>query len=162
MPTLDWIFLSVLAASMLLGAWRGLVSEILSLLGWIAAFMLAQWYAPQAAAWLPVAGAAAPLQYAAGFVVVFVATVFTAGIVAFGARGLISAVGLRPSDRLLGAGFGLMRGVLLLVAVTVVVSITPLKNSKDWQASQGVLVAKLILNGLKPILPPQFGSYLSS
>jgi membrane protein required for colicin V production len=63
---------------------------------------------------------------------------------------------------LLGAGFGLMRGALLVVAVTVVVSITPLKNSKDWQASQGVLVAKLILNGLKPILPPQFGSYLSS
>ena len=38
MTTLDWIFVAVLLGSMLLGAWRGLVYEVLSLLGWIVAF----------------------------------------------------------------------------------------------------------------------------
>ena len=46
MATLDWVFLGVLAISLLLGALRGLVYEVLSVLGWIAAFLLAQWLAP--------------------------------------------------------------------------------------------------------------------
>ena len=33
----------------LLGLWRGLVFEVLSLLGWVAAFLLAQWLAPRLA-----------------------------------------------------------------------------------------------------------------
>ena len=45
MAMLDWIFLAVLLASMLIGAWRGLVFEVLSALGWLVAFMAAQWWA---------------------------------------------------------------------------------------------------------------------
>ena len=50
MPMLDWVFLAVLAASLLLGAWRGLVYEVLSVTSWVAAFIVAQWLAPDAAA----------------------------------------------------------------------------------------------------------------
>ena len=53
MSTTDWILLALLAASMVLGAWRGLVYEVLSVLGWIAAFLLAQWFAPDVADKLP-------------------------------------------------------------------------------------------------------------
>ena len=45
MAALDWIFAAVLLASMLIGAWRGLVFEVLSVLGWVAAFFAAQWFA---------------------------------------------------------------------------------------------------------------------
>ena len=45
MLTLDWILLAVLLASLLLGAWRGLVYEVLSVLNWVASFVLAQWWA---------------------------------------------------------------------------------------------------------------------
>ncbi|TXJ07919.1 MAG: CvpA family protein, partial [Alicycliphilus sp.] len=38
MAALDWVFLTVLAASLLIGAWRGLVFELLSLAGWVVAF----------------------------------------------------------------------------------------------------------------------------
>ena len=64
MATLDWVFLTVLAASLALGAWRGLVYEVLSVLGWIAAFVLAQWLAPDAAAWLPMGRSGEALRYA--------------------------------------------------------------------------------------------------
>ena len=65
MPTLDWIFLAVLLLSMVIGAWRGLVFEVLSLLTWAAAFVLAQWFAPAAAQWLPMSGATEGIRYAA-------------------------------------------------------------------------------------------------
>ena len=76
MAALDWIFLGVLVASLVIGAWRGLVFEVLSLLGWVVSFFVAQWFAQDVANWLPMGDSAGALRYAAGFVVVFIASVF--------------------------------------------------------------------------------------
>lgn len=160
MPVLDWIFLAVLLLSMLLGAWRGLVFEVLSVLSWIAAFVLAQWLGPDVAQMLPLAGAAEVIRYVAGFLVVFVATVFAGGLIAWLVKQLAQAVGLRPADRALGALFGLVRGVILLLAATVVMEMTPLKSSEWWQQSRGAEVSTAVLKGLKPVLPEEFGKYL--
>ena len=43
MAPIDWTFLAVLLVSMLIGAWRGLVYELLSLAAWVVAFFAAQW-----------------------------------------------------------------------------------------------------------------------
>ncbi len=64
MPALDWIFVALLLASLLLGAWRGLVYEVLSVLAWIVAFVLAQWLAPGVAQRLPMSGATEMIRYA--------------------------------------------------------------------------------------------------
>src|SRR6218665_54107 len=71
MAALDFIFLPALLLSMLIGAWRGLVFELLSVLGWILSFFVAQWFAADMAAWLPMGDSAAALRYAAGFGVGF-------------------------------------------------------------------------------------------
>ena len=51
MAPIDWTFLAVLLVSMLIGAWRGLVYELLSLAAWVVAFFAAQWGAAEMAAW---------------------------------------------------------------------------------------------------------------
>ena len=56
LSAVDWILLAVLGLSLLLGMWRGIVQEVLSLAGWVAAFYVSQMYAPMAAAWLPMEG----------------------------------------------------------------------------------------------------------
>ncbi len=157
---LDWVFLAVLALSMALGAWRGLVYEVLSVAAWVAAFVLAQWLAPDMAAWLPMAKSSEVLRYAAGFVVVFVGALFAASLLAWLAKKLIEAVGLRPVDRVLGAAFGLVRGGVIVLAATVVVQMTPLKDTEGWNESAGAAIASKLLKGLKPILPERFGQYL--
>ena len=68
MPVLDWVFAAVLLMSMLLGAWRGFVYEVLSLISWVAAFVLAQWLAQDLAQRLPMSGASDTVRYASGFV----------------------------------------------------------------------------------------------
>ncbi len=161
MATLDWALIGVLAASALLGAWRGLVYEVLSVLGWLASFVMAQVFAPDAAQWLPVLQTAGqPLRYAAGFALVFIATAFAAGLLSWIAKKLIAAIGLRPVDRTLGAAFGLVRGVVLLLAGAVVVSMTALGTADWWQASQGARVLEVALKGVKPLVPQEFGQYL--
>lgn len=160
MAPLDWVFLSVLLFSLLVGAWRGLVYELISLASWFAAFVLAQWFAPAVAGHLPMAGAGEPLRYAAAFVVVFVGSLFAGSLIAFVLKKLISAVGMSPADRALGALFGLVRGAVLLLAVVVVVGMTPLHTAGWWQDALGPRVGNVVLAGIKPVLPQEFGKYL--
>ncbi len=160
MAALDWVFVAVLAASLLLGAWRGLVYEVLSVISWIAAFVLAQWLAPQVAALLPMSGAAEPVRYAAGFVLVFIGVVFAGGLLAWLIKKAVEAVGLRPIDRTLGAAFGLLRGAVLLLALAIVVNMTALQRAGWWAESRGADAATAALEGLKPVLPEQFRRYL--
>ena len=161
MITTDWVFVAVLAFSMLLGAWRGLVYEVLSVLGWAVSFYAAQYFAPRVAGLLPLQSSSDAVRYAAAFVLVFVAAVFAAGLLAFALKKLIDAIGLRPADRSMGAAFGLVRGVILLLAAAVVMDMTALKNSVWWQESKGAHVLSATLQGLKPVLPEKFSNYLN-
>ena len=158
-PT-DWILIAALAASMLLGALRGLVYEVLSVMGWIAAFLLAQWFSPDVAEKLPMQNSGEALRYAAAFVLVFIASVFLAGLISALMKKIISVVGLRPVDRMMGAIFGLFRGLILLLALSVVVHMTPLQESDWWLESQGGPMLMTLLKGLRPMLPEKFGAYL--
>ena len=157
----DWAFLGVLAVSLLIGAWRGLVYEVLSVIGWALSFYLAQWMAPDLATRLPLQGASNPVRYAAAFVLIFIVAVFLAGLLAVLLKKLVEAIGLRPADRTLGAAFGLVRGLILLLAVTVVINMTALKSSVWWQESKGADVLTAALKGLKPVLPEPFAKYLN-
>lgn len=161
MTGLDWILLGILLLSLMLGAWRGLVFEVLSVLGWAAAFFLAQWLAPEVGARLPMASLSDPLRYAAAFVLTFVLAVFVAGLLASLVRKLIAVVGLRPVDRVFGAAFGLVRGLVILLALTVVVEITALKTAPWWQTSTAAALLSVSLQGLKPVLPEGFARYLN-
>jgi membrane protein required for colicin V production len=160
MAATDWILIAALAASMLLGALRGLVYEVLSVMGWIAAFLLAQWFSPDVAEKLPMQNSSEALRYAAAFVLVFIASVFLAGLISALMKKIISVVGLRPVDRILGAIFGLFRGLILLLALSVVVQMTALQESDWWLKSQGGPMLMTLLKGLRPMLPEKFGAYL--
>ncbi len=160
MATLDWIVAAVLAASVLLGLWRGLVYEVLSVLNWLAAFVLAQWLSPRVALMLPLGQAGEPLRYAAAFVLVFILALFAGGLLAWLTKKLVEAIGLRPVDRALGGLFGLVRGMVAVLALAVVVHLTGLREGPWWTESMTAGVATAALRGLKPMVPESFGTYL--
>ena len=160
MTTLDWALLGVLVLSMLVGAWRGLVYEVLSVMGWAISFFAAQWFAPGVAGMLPLQSLSAPVRYAAAFVLVFIGVLVVCSLLTVAIKKLVQAVGLRPIDRTLGAGFGMLRGVILLLAATVVMNMTAFKSSAWWQESAGAGVLTTTLITIKPMLPAQFAKYL--
>jgi membrane protein required for colicin V production len=157
----DWILLGILVLSFVIGMWRGLVYEVLSVFVWLAAFILAQWFAPDVAEKLPMAGYAQPLRYATAFVLVFVGSAFVAGVIARSLRKMVAAVGLRPIDRTLGAIFGLFRGFILLLAVAVVMNMTYVGGLANWKNSLSATMLSPLLTKLKPLLPQEFGKYLT-
>ncbi len=149
----DWTLLAVLALSVVIGLWRGLVFEVLSLAGWVVAFIAAQALAPLAAAYVPVGVPGSALNHAIAFLATFVLALVVWALASRLVRLLIHATPLQPVDRVLGGVFGLARGAVLLLAVATVVMLSPAQRSTAWQQSRGAVWLATALQGLKPLLP---------
>ena len=163
LPTLGWIdgtLLAILAVSVAIGLWRGLVFELMSLVGWIVAYVLAQAYSPEVAARLPIGSAGSALNQGAGFAVAFVGVLLVWALLARLLRMIVRATPLTVLDRLLGAVFGALRGALLLLALATVVAFTPAAKSPEWAASRGATWLDALLHGLKPVLPADVARHL--
>ena len=162
LSALDWICAALLLASLMLGAWRGLVFELMSIAGWVLAFLVARWSADVVGNWLPMGESPEPLRYAAGFVLVFIAVAFLCGMLATLARQAAKALGVRPVDRVFGALFGALRGVLVLVVLAALVLMTPMREEDWWRGSLSSAWLEMTLSWLQPLLPASFGKSLSA
>jgi membrane protein required for colicin V production len=160
MSELDWIFLAVVLGSLALGAWRGFVHEVMSVLNWLLAFVLAQWLGAEVGQRLPMGGVSEVLRFAVGFVLVFVVVALVGGWLVWLLTKAVKKSGLQRVDRVLGAGFGVLRGVILLLAVAVVVAMTPMKENMWWRESKSAGLSMSALKWLKPALPQVLGRYL--
>lgn len=157
----DGVLGGILLLSMVVGAWRGLVHELMSLVGWVAAFFVAQWLAQDVAQWLPLWREAAPqVRYAVSFVLVFVVSMFAVALVSWLLGKVVSTAGLKPVDRSLGGIFGLVRGLVVLLVIAVVVHLLGMRSQDWWLDSRVTPVLSTLLAGLKPVLPQAMQAWL--
>ncbi len=149
----DWSLLAVLLVSVVIGLVRGFVFECLALAGWVVAWFAAQWAAPVLAPHIPVGVPGSGLNLGAAFALAFLAAIVVWTLLARLIRMLIHATPLSIPDRLLGAGFGVLRGGVLLLALASVVTLTPAAQSTPWRSSHGARWLAQTLQVLKPLLP---------
>ena len=149
----DWLLLAALVLSVLVGLWRGFVLEVLALAGWVVAYLAAHWLAPMWAPHLPIGEPQSKLNFVAAFALVFIATLVLWGLASRLVRLLVNATPLRGVDRVLGAAFGVVRGVVLLLVLATAVALTPAAQSPEWQRSQGAWLLADALQQIKPHLP---------
>jgi len=116
----DWLIIAALGLSMVLAAAQGFFLEVFSLAGVVVGFLLASWEYTRVAGHLTFINPPWAANLVA-FFLVFVATTILAGIIGRIASWGIKQAGLRWMDRVLGAAFGVVRGMLI---VTVVVMAT--------------------------------------
>jgi membrane protein required for colicin V production len=153
MTWLDYAVAGVFAVSMLLGAWRGLVREVLSVLGWVIAFLAANLLAGPIGPSMPQAIPTPELRVAAAFVAVFVAALVLASLAGLLLSGIVKSIGLGGVDRLLGAVFGAARGLLVVAAAALLAGLTSAPRQVYWRESvSGPLLAQ-IARTLQPLLP---------
>ncbi|MBH1987919.1 MAG: CvpA family protein [Burkholderiales bacterium] len=149
-----------LAISVLVGIWRGLVTELMALLGWVVAYLAAQFLGADVGRHVPVGEIGSRTNVVAGMAIAFMLTWITWAILTWGITQILKASGLGGADRLLGAVFGLMRGLIVALALSSFVSMTPLAQAESWRASRGVGWLDAALQGLRPILPPEVVQFL--
>lgn len=148
----DYLLIAVMAISMVIGLWRGLVVEVLSLTVWVAAFWLAVLFGGDLARWLDSVQQPAIRQFL-GYGGVFLATLLMGAIAVRLIGKLIAVSGLTVIDRLLGVGFGLIRGYALACSLVLGLGFTSLQQQPDWRESSllpGFIVGALWMRGFLP------------
>ena len=153
LTTLDWAVLGGLLLSVLIGLWRGLVFEVLSLLGWLAAWWVAQSFSGWAAAQLPWGAADSVWRAMGAYGLVFTVTLLACSLLARLVRLLVAATPLSVIDRFLGAAFGLLRGLLIALIVTTLLLWTPLAKTEVWKASWVANTLTDWVRQLQPLFP---------
>ena len=153
MTVFDYAVLTGISASVLLGLWRGVVSELLALAAWILAFLAARAVATEVAALLTGQIAEPGLRLAVAYVLVFVGVLLVVAIARMLISLLLKAVGLGLLDRLLGAGFGVLRGVLVVLAAVLVAGMTPLPKAVWWRDAMLAPPLETVIIAAKPWLP---------
>jgi membrane protein required for colicin V production len=147
----DIAFAAFLVLSIVVGIARGFIFQLLSLLGWFAALFAALWFTPMFQTYVHLGTASSGLNYGVTFACVFFAVLILWSLSARLVRAMIHATPLSGFDRLLGAGFGFVRGLVLLLVVAVVVGISPWKKAPAWQRSQGAVWLNVVLQELRPL-----------
>jgi membrane protein required for colicin V production len=159
MTWLDYAVIGVLLLSIAWGAWRGLVHELLSLAGWIMAFLAGNLFAAPLAEMFP-AAVRPELRVVIAFVLIFVGTLVVAALLSALLTKFLKVSVLHSLNRSLGALFGLLRGLLIIVALAMVAGLTSLPRKPDWtNSASGYSLAQTVIQ-LKPWLPPALAQRL--
>ncbi len=153
MTVFDYVLLAIVAMSALVGMWRGLVSEIMALVAWIAALGAAWMYAPSVAEMFADVIAEPAWRQVAGFAAIFVGVLLLAAILRFLLRELLRAAGLGPADRMFGTLFGVARGVAIAFALVLVGGMLGMAKEPWWVKSLLAPPLETAVIASKPWLP---------
>ncbi|OFZ65949.1 MAG: hypothetical protein A2V79_03325 [Betaproteobacteria bacterium RBG_16_56_24] len=133
MTGFDFIVLTILLVSLLIGLWRGLLHEVLSLLGWPIAFVLSRLSADSIALLLPMVEET--MRIAAAYALVFVAALIVWGILTRMMSKLLKAMGSDWTDRAMGGMFGIARGGLVVLVLTWLAGLTHVPEQPFWRGA---------------------------
>ena len=160
MTWLDYAVLGVLVVSVGWGIWRGLVREVVSLAGFVIAFLAANLFSGPLAEYVPDSVTHPEFRVLLAYVAVFILALVLTSLGGLILSKILKAAGLGGVDRALGALFGLARAALILLALALGAGLTGIPRDSQWTESlSGPYLARAAL-ALKPWLPPALAERL--
>ena len=135
MNAVDYVIIALLLVSAGIGAWRGAIREIINIASWVVAFIVAHAFstdlAPYFADWM-----ADPVyRLVVAWIVIFLAVLIFASLLASLLSELVRKLGLSGLDRLLGAIFGAVRGLLVVLVLALAAGMTKFPQSALWKSA---------------------------
>lgn len=151
----DALILALIGFSALIGFGRGLVREVLSLVIWSLALLLAWRHYPRLMPalepWLP----GETSRAAGAFGLMALGLVMAGGILGYLLTSLVELSGLRGTTRLLGGLLGALRGALILAMLAFLAALTPLPEQAWWQESRLIGRFQVLAERLLAEVPPE-------
>jgi membrane protein required for colicin V production len=156
----DLVLLGIVGISCLVGLLRGFIVEVMSLVVWLAAFWLAFVFGADAAQMFEPYVEAASARLLLGYTVLFVAALMVGGLATWLIGRMVKATGLSGTDRLLGLGFGLLRGAALGCILVLVLGFTPMPAEAWWKESRLLPGFQRGAEWMRAWLPEAVASYI--
>lgn len=154
--TLDLVIVAIVGVSTLLSFFRGFFGEFLSLAGWVFAIGMPLFFTHEFAAFLPQSIESPTARVSISAATLFVGSLLVSGIMTFLLRRVLSVAGLGIADRLLGSGFGAVRGVIIvaLIALAATASVS-IPQEKWWNQSALLPYFLRVSTFIHARLPPE-------
>lgn len=121
---IDYIILGLISLSVITGLFRGFVKELLALCVWVLAIWLAFTYSHVVSLWLEHYIHDKTARIIVSFIVILLLTLILGGMVNAFFSFIMQRSGLNGTDRILGMGFGFVRGIFIVAIIMVAVRIT--------------------------------------
>ena len=160
MTIFDYLVLFVLLASVVISTMRGLVKEILSLLGWVVAFVVANAYGATLAPMLPAMIPGEAVRLMVAFVALFLGARILMGLLTLAVDALVQAAGLSLADRGLGGLFGLARGIVIVLFGVILCGMTSIPQQDFWKSALLSPMAETGARTVKPFLPAALAQHV--
>jgi len=152
MTPVDYAMLGIIAASSLLGAFRGLLRELISLATLLLALWAAAFYSDLVLPFLGGAVAAEPLRTWVARGLTFLAVMLLGTIVGAVLNNFVRMSIFSGVDRLMGVVFGFIRGALILGVLVMLARLVRLDGEVWWAQSALMPYASLIGDVIKRIV----------
>ena len=136
---LDWFILLIWLVSSGYGIARGFAREALSIIGWVSAFLLANVLADSVSDLASNLIDEPTTRYLLGWVLTFIAVLLMFGVIAAFLSKQMRQPGFNISNRLLGGIFGLLRGVIIVAAISILLR-AALPDSNEGLLDSAVLM----------------------
>ena len=160
MTIFDYLVMFVLIASIVISTMRGLVKEVLSLAGWIVAFVVANAYGPWLAPMLPDALPGEVVRLIVAFIALFIGVLILMALLTMAINALIEAGGLSFADRGLGALFGFGRGIVIVLVGVILCGMTTMPKQEFWKNALLSPMAESGVRTVKPFLPAAMAEHV--
>ncbi|MCF0253688.1 MAG: CvpA family protein [Duodenibacillus sp.] len=137
----------------MVGIWRGVIREVLAIIGWVAAMFLAVNFAEELGNAIPLPSISIYIRVLLAGVVIVVLTLFAFGFFGVLLSKLLHAASITFEDRALGSVFGFARGVVIVCALVFALGMTSAVRTEYWQQSVLIAPAERIIDYAVPLLP---------
>lgn len=132
MNWLDWLLILVVAASVVTSFRKGLTREMVGLAATLVALVMGIWFYGVPGSFVAPYLSSKGLANFCGFLIIFFGVLMAGSAVNFAVGKLLKKRGLKWIDRLMGAAFGLVRGVVISIGlVLAIVAFGPPAKAED-------------------------------
>jgi membrane protein required for colicin V production len=161
MTVFDYAVLTIIGLSIILSIMRGVVREVLSILGWVAAFYVARTYIDQLLPMMPGNIPTEALRVLAAFLVLFLATLLLVSLLSIALSAIVKRIGLNWLNRLFGAVFGVFRGVLIVCVLVLLAGLTDMPKDARWRNAMFSAPFEALVIAALPWMPSSIAEHIN-
>lgn len=153
MTLLDFMVIGVLLLTVVRGLMRGLIDTLFSLAAWVLAFVAGKWGAWLVVPLLPIDAGHGSVAYFVAFLSLFLAVLIGTLLIGHTVGALVKAVGLGSADKVLGGMFGLAKGAVILIGLTLLAGLTSLPRTEFWKQAMLSRSLQAMAERALPLIP---------
>jgi membrane protein required for colicin V production len=160
MTIFDYIVLIIIGLSVILSVMRGMIREVLAIVGLVAAFYVGVTYTNQLVPMMPVDIPNDALRVLAAFLVLFLGTLLLATLLGIALSAIFKKAGLGWLNRFLGALFGVARGLLIVCVIVFLAGLTDMPKDARWRNAMFSAPIEALVLSLLPWVPESIAKHV--